>query len=397
MGVTESPVHDKADYLPGEAKDILKSLASKWDDVLDANELQVIPLKGAMTNEVFQIKWPTKTQEASRKVLVRIYGEGVDIFLDRNDEIRTFECMSKHGQGPRLLGRFANGRVEEFIHARTLSASDLHDSNISSLIAAKMKEFHDLDMPGTKKVHLWDRLRNWLGEAKRLCCPKEVEAFYLDTIEKEISMLEKELSSAHQRIGFCHNDLQYGNIMIDEETNSLTIIDYEYASYNPVAYDIANHFCEMAANYHTETPHILDFTKYPDLEMRQNFVYAYLCSSGEEPSESEVEHLLHEIEKYTLPNHLFWGIWGIISGHVNKIDFDYKEYATQRFQEYWSRKPFVLGSVGPSPESVIDDTMEKLMSKESTAKGHHHGHRHLHSRRLRKFLNLAMFRSKHKH
>lgn len=39
--------------------------------------------------------------------------------------------------------------------------------------------------------------------------------------------------------------------------------DYEYASYNPVAYDIANHFCEMVANYHSDTPHILDYTLYP--------------------------------------------------------------------------------------------------------------------------------------
>jgi hypothetical protein len=28
--------------------------------------------------------------------------------------------MSKNGQGPRLLGRFTNGRVEEFIHARVI-------------------------------------------------------------------------------------------------------------------------------------------------------------------------------------------------------------------------------------------------------------------------------------
>lgn len=39
--------------------------------------------------------------------------------------------------------------------------------------------------------------------------------------------------------------------------------DYEYASFNPIAYDLANHFCEMAANYHTDTPHILDYNKYP--------------------------------------------------------------------------------------------------------------------------------------
>lgn len=87
--------------------------------------------------------------------------------------------------------------------------------------------------------------------------------------------------------------------------------DYEYASYNPVAYDIANHFCEMAADYHTDTPHILDFSKYPGalqtmllffdrccdfnytfkrtsfgilfkigLQERQRFVQTYLSSSG---------------------------------------------------------------------------------------------------------------------
>jgi thiamine kinase-like enzyme len=66
--------------------------------------------------------------------------------------------------------------------------------------------------------------RNWLGAAKSLSLPEEAKAFCLDTVEEEISILEKELSGAYQHIGFCHNDLQYGNIMIDEETNSITII-----------------------------------------------------------------------------------------------------------------------------------------------------------------------------
>uniref|UniRef100_A0A0R0KEY4 Choline kinase N-terminal domain-containing protein n=1 Tax=Glycine max TaxID=3847 RepID=A0A0R0KEY4_SOYBN len=385
----ETPVSNKADRLPEEAKEILKSLASKWEDVLDANALQVIPLKGAMTNEVFQIKWPTMTGELSRKVLVRMYGEGVDVFFDRDNEIHTFEFMSKNGQGPRLLGRFTNGRVEEFIHARTLSASDLRDPSISALIAAKMKEFHDLDMPGEKKVHLWDRLRNWLSEAKRLSSPKEVEAFYLDTIDKEISILEKELSGSHQQIKFCHNDLQYGNIMLDEETNSVTIIDYEYASYNPVAFDIANHFCEMAANYHTEEPHILDYNKYPDFEERQRFVQAYLSTSGEQPSDSEVEQLLQEIEKYTLANHLFWGVWGIISAQVNTIDFDYKEYAKQRFQEYWARKPYLLiNSEAPSPYNVPEGTGELASAVPTKSKNSGI------FRKMKRVLGLGLFRSK---
>lgn len=119
MGTVEKSI-DREDRIPKEANEILQSLATKWENVADSTALQVIQLKGAMTNEVFQIKWPTSTGEVSRKVLVRIYGEGVDVFFDRDNEIRTFEYMSKNGQGPRLLGRFPNGRIEEFIHARVL-------------------------------------------------------------------------------------------------------------------------------------------------------------------------------------------------------------------------------------------------------------------------------------
>nr|AFK37178.1 unknown [Lotus japonicus] len=385
----ENPIKDMADCLPDEATQILKSLASEWENVLDANALQVIPLKGAMTNEVFQIKWQTTAGETSRKVLARIYGEGTDIFFDRDDEIRTFEFISKNGQGPRLLGRFAHGRIEEFIRARTLSASDLRDPSISALIATKMKEFHDLDMPGPKKVLLWERLRNWLSEARRLCSPEEVETFHLDTMDKEISSLENELSGTHQRIGFCHNDLQYGNFMLDEENNSVTIIDYEYSSYNPVAYDIANHFSEMVANYHTETPHVLDYSKYPDLEERKRFVYTYLSSSGQQPSDSEVQQLVDEVEKYTLANHLLWGVWGIISEHVNKIDFDYKEYAKQRFQEYWSRKKHLLSSDESSHDNVTYINGEQApisIPGEKPANVF---------RKLKKLFGLGLFRSKH--
>eukprot|EP00262_Sarcandra_glabra_P005770 TRINITY_DN1758_c0_g1_i1.p1 TRINITY_DN1758_c0_g1~~TRINITY_DN1758_c0_g1_i1.p1 ORF type:complete len:350 (-),score=69.17 TRINITY_DN1758_c0_g1_i1:75-1124(-) len=338
---------DREFQIPIEAKKLLHSMASKWSDVADAKALQVIQLKGAMTNEVFQIMWQTESGFLPRKALMRIYGEGVEVFFDRDDEIRTFECMSKHGQGPRLLGRFPNGRIEEFIHARTLSASDLRDPEISALIAAKLREFHDLDMPGPANVRLWDRLRNWLNVAKRLSSSEEAKEFCLDTIDEEIAMLENELSGENQRIGFSHNDLQYGNIMIDEETKAVTIIDYEYSSYNPIAFDLANHFCEMAADYHTETPHILDYNKYPGIEERKGFVHVYLSSSGKETIALEVEKLLRDIEKYTLASHLLWGLWGIISGHVNDIDFDYIQYARQRFQQYWLRKAELLGSEAP--------------------------------------------------
>ena len=52
------------------------------------------------------------------------------------------------------------------------------------------------------------------------------------------------------------------------------IQDYEYAGYNPIAYDLANHFCEMVADYHSDTPHVLDYKKYPG-----NVLVCYIFSA----------------------------------------------------------------------------------------------------------------------
>jgi len=65
--------------------------------------------------------------------------------------------------------------------------------------------------------------RTWVGQAKNLCSNEHSTEFGLDDIEDEINLLEQEVNN-EQEIGFCHNDLQYGNIMIDEETNAITII-----------------------------------------------------------------------------------------------------------------------------------------------------------------------------
>lgn len=46
-----------------------------------------------------------------------------------------------------------------FSISQTLTAADLRDPEISRLIASKMKEFHDLNMPGPKTIILWDRIR----------------------------------------------------------------------------------------------------------------------------------------------------------------------------------------------------------------------------------------------
>jgi len=53
----------------------------------------------------------------------------------------------------------AHSRVAHVLALSTLSTVDLCDPDISTLIAKKLREFHDLDMPGHRNVSLWQRLR----------------------------------------------------------------------------------------------------------------------------------------------------------------------------------------------------------------------------------------------
>lgn len=107
--------------LPVEAYKVLHKLAGKWTDILDPVNLTLTRLKGAMTNNVYECHWERNNGNRPKKVLVRVYGEGSGMFFDRNDEVLTFERMSQKDQGPHLLGRFPNGRVEEFLRARVCS------------------------------------------------------------------------------------------------------------------------------------------------------------------------------------------------------------------------------------------------------------------------------------
>ena len=43
----------------------------------------------------------------------------------------------------------------------------------------------------------------------------------------------------------------------------LRITALQYAGPNPVAFDIANHWCEYGADYHTDEPHLLDYSRMP--------------------------------------------------------------------------------------------------------------------------------------
>ena len=132
-------------------------------------------------------------------------------------------------------------------------------------------------------------------------------------------------------------------------------MDFEYASPNPAAFDVANHFHEWTADYHSEQPHILHPERYPTAEQRRNFYDAYITHSlpsaptgapaspadlRKETMEAQLTRLDRQVRMWSPASHGMWALWGLIQarefleGTDGEPEFDYVGYARCRMESF---------------------------------------------------------------
>ncbi|XP_066959984.1 choline/ethanolamine kinase isoform X4 [Macrobrachium rosenbergii] len=342
---------------------------------------------------------PPKSTEPS-EVLLRIYGQvhGEDALESLLTESVIFALLSERRLGPRLYGVFPGGRLEQFIPARSLLTEELGDRELSPLIASKMARIHALNVPISKEPSwLWNTMEKWLKSGQELFSKKPnidgIPEHILDRVKKfnyrkEIDYLRKIIAKVQSPVVFSHNDMQEGNILLNTQGKTpddrLSIIDFEYCSYNYRGFDIANHFCEWMYEYKLPVYPYYTVAKenFPEKDKQLFFIRAYLeayelakrrkgvSSSGgsnEEqtvlgdglrsmsvncnnntitqpnvsyspPSHPAEEKILSEVQVFTLAAHLFWSLWSIVQGQVSTIPFGYMEYAAVRLDHYLEEK-----------------------------------------------------------
>ena len=147
---------------------------------------------------------------------------------------------------------------------------------------------------------------------------------------------------------FGHCDLLSGNVIIhppsstscpNNKVETVSFIDYEYATPSPAAFDLANHFAEWGG-------FDCDYSVLPTRPTRRAFLREYLASyrahladpestAAEEDLEGQVERLFAEVDLFRGIPGFYWGIWALIQATISQIDFDYAKYAEVRLGEYW--------------------------------------------------------------
>lgn len=117
---------------------------------------------------------------------------------------------------------------------------------------------------------------------------------------------------------------------------TVSFIDYEYATPAPAAFDLANHFSEWAGFE-------CKYENLPTRETRRTFIQQYIQSYSKyaklddrNTDEFYVRRLGDEVDRLRGMPGLYWGIWALIQATISQIDFDYTSYAELRLAEYFA-------------------------------------------------------------
>ncbi|XP_041366089.1 choline/ethanolamine kinase-like [Gigantopelta aegis] len=350
------------------------SLHSSWASI-DEDDIIVKRLSGGLTNYLYLCYLPSDVEikpVEPRCVLLRVYGHVAKTskeFVVHNSVV--FAILSEKGLGPKLYGIYHDGRIEEYIPTKSLRRMDLQSPKVSQLIAQKLAQFHGLDMPLCKEPRwLYHIINGWVHEiqnnfAENLQkCPEVMKLMSMN-LEEELDCMMKILSQIESPVVFCHNDLQEGNILYIEEnpdkTKQMTVIDWEYCSYNYRGFDFGNHFLEWCYDYaDNPDPPYYSFhpEDYPSRKRQYEFFREYLAVMGQTAITDEDLHNMYvEANTFALASHFLWGVWSLVQSQTCAIKFGFMEYAVCRFEGYFKMKEQLL-YLGSQDEISSDYSVE---------------------------------------
>ncbi|KAG0725496.1 Ethanolamine kinase 1 [Chionoecetes opilio] len=321
------------------AKTIALRVHPGWSE----DKLQYQVYTSGITNQLIGV-WQ---EERDRQLLVRVYGQGTDLFIDRDAERRNIEVLHKVGCSPELRAVFNNGISYAFTVGIPTTPALIVEEPVWRAVAREMAKFHktaiEVSSRGGDKTQpsLFPKIRHFLSlipekfdgaKQERL----EERNYTKSLLDQETSGLEKCLTTLHCPVVFSHNDILLGNVIWDQATTKASFIDFEYGAPNYQPYDIGNHFNEFAGVDE------VDYNLYPSAAFQHQWLRSYLAHyherDPEEVEEEEVEQWYVWTNKFALASHLFWGVWALVQAHYSKIDFDFLGYGIIRLDEYFRRK-----------------------------------------------------------
>ena len=275
---------------------------------LEGSQLTIDELKGGITNKLYRVK-----SSCGHDLVVRLYGQKTEVFIDREVEKENIARMEATGVTPKLVKYLPDRSVTvvEFIPEYVLKNEDFLRDELWERIVRPIKIIHQSGV--TLPTHF-----NPMGEVKRMYrVLSDINLDYPEfQIEQTIDILEKIDGQARvspDRYVSCHNDLLADNFILVEDTERygepMYVIDWEYAGMSTPYYDLADMFQEILVPRETEAELLRIYWE-----------------------DKDVDHHVYMIDLFKPFPDIFWFLWSMIQLNTSTIDFDYYTYGKVKYE-----------------------------------------------------------------
>ena len=284
----------------------IEEVIQKIDD-WSGKQVNIQEMTGGLTNKNYRVEVENQTY------FVRIPGARTELLaVDRDSEYHSTKSAADAGVGPRVRHYLPDHKVMvlEFLNGRTMSIETFRDPAMPERIAQSLKKLH----AGARCLNDFNMFR--------------LVEFYMGIVEQNgvripdgyrsnmtvLGEIERAVQVNSLDTVPCNNDLLAENYIDDGQM--LWLIDFEYSGNNDPCFELGNTCQEL--QYNEEQ-------------------YASLCAAyfGEPRS-----NLLARMYLYSIMSDLGWTLWGAIQNNISKLDYDFWEYTTGR----WERALGMLGS-----------------------------------------------------
>ena len=276
-----------------------------WDGL----NVQVEALGGGITNHNFVLTVTGRPDLPwGGKYVMRIPGQGSDLFIDREVEHKNALAAARAGVSPPVLYSLEPEMctVVPFIEAVTMHPEDLagHRDRLEKVVDA-VRQYHE-KAEFVNQIHVFDMIREYLGMARGVDAPLPEDIDWMLGLCDDIEQAMKRDQPADVA---CHCDLLSENFML-EPGGRMWVIDWEYGGRTDPYFDLGD-FC----------------VEHPLSDDEERFIISRYCGALREDRFARM--MLHK-----LVADLWWSIWAMIQVRQSKLDFDFYEYGMNRVARF---------------------------------------------------------------
>ena len=123
---------------------LVTAVRPDWSD--EGSKVEFVRFTDGITNTLLKAvnkrEGLSKEEVDKEAILLRAYGNGTDVIIDRHRETQNHELLMKNGLAPELLARFENGMMYRFIRGSVSQPEDLRKPTIYRAVARRLAEWH---------------------------------------------------------------------------------------------------------------------------------------------------------------------------------------------------------------------------------------------------------------